>query len=160
MLCCLTAAACGYRFAGGGDLPAGVSRISVTVLVNRTGETGFENVLTNDLIFEFTRSGKATITDRETADAVLSGTIQSMRDNTISRAAEQTALERRVTITVDLKLVDTSGEILWAGKGLSANETYDVGSGKLATEENKQNALRILSNRLAEKVFSSMTDDF
>jgi len=160
LLCCLSVGACGYRFTGGGDLPEGVRKISVTILENRTGETGFENVLTNDLIFEFTRSGKASVTDREAADAVLSGVIQSMRDNTVSRETEQTAIERRVTISVDLRLVDTGGEILWAVKGLSANETYDVESDKLATEQNKRIALVKLSNRFAEKVFSSMTDDF
>jgi len=83
-----------------------------------------------------------------------------MRDNTVSRETEQTAIERRVTISVDLRLVDTGGEILWAVKGLSANETYDVESDKLATEQNKRIALVKLSNRFAEKVFSSMTDDF
>jgi outer membrane lipopolysaccharide assembly protein LptE/RlpB len=160
IFCCLAVAACGYRFTGGGDLPEGIRQISVTVLENRTGETGLENVLTNDLIYEFTRSGKATVTDREGADAVLSGVIQSVREDTVSRKGEQTALERRVTISVDLRLVDPGGEVLWAVKGLSANETYDVESDKLATEDNKQAALDTLSTRFAEKAFSSMTDDF
>jgi len=159
-LCCLSVGACGYRFTGGGDLPEGIRKISVTVLENRTGETGFENVMTNDLIYEFTRSRKASVTDREVADAVLSGVIQSMRDDTVSRKTEQTALERRVTISVNLRLVDTDGKVLWAVKGLSANETYDVESDKLATEQNKRIALAKLSKRFAEKVFSSMTDDF
>jgi outer membrane lipopolysaccharide assembly protein LptE/RlpB len=160
LLCCLSVGACGYRFSGGGDLPNGIRKISVIVLENRTGETGFENVVTNDLIYEFTRSGKASITDKNVADAVLSGVIQSMREDTVSRQTEQTSLERRVTISVDLRLVDADGEVLWAVKGLSANETYDVESDKLATELRKEIALAKLSKRFAEKVYSSMTDDF
>ena len=160
VLCWTTVAACGYRFTGGGDLPEGIRKISVTILENRTQETGLENVVTNDLIYEFTRSGKAEVTDREQADAILSGVIRSMRTATVTHRGEQTALERRVTISVDLKLTDQAGEALWAVKGLSANETYVVESDKLDTEENKREAIAELSKRLAEKVFNRMTGDF
>jgi len=160
VLCWTTVAACGYRFTGGGDLPEGIRKISVTILENRTQETGLENVVTNDLIYEFTRSGKAKVTDREQADAILSGVIRSMRTATVTHRGEQTALERRVTISVDLKLTDQAGQVLWAVKGLSANETYVVESDKLDTEENKREAIAALSKRMAEKVFNRMTGDF
>ena len=49
---------CGYHFAGSGSFPAGVSRIFITLLENRSAETGAESIFTSDLIFEFTRNRK------------------------------------------------------------------------------------------------------
>jgi len=152
--------ACGYRFTGGGELPENVRKISVSVFENKTQETGLESVITNDLIYEFTRSGKASVTSRERAEAILTGVIKSMHITTASHKGEDTALERRVTIVVDLNLVGHDNRILWVRKNLSANETYLVESDKLATENNKSEAIREMSQRLAETVFNSMTDDF
>ena len=57
--------ACGYRFAGGGSLPSGITSISVEMFENRTGETGVENIITNDLIYEFTRHEQVVVTGSE-----------------------------------------------------------------------------------------------
>ena len=68
--------------------------------------------------------------------------------------------ERRVTVTVDLKLTNPEGRLIWSAIGVSANEAYDVMSDKLATEQNRRNAISVLSKRLAERVYSRLTDDF
>ena len=51
--------ACGYRFAGSGNLPEGIQTIAIDIFKNRTTETGLENTITNDLIYEFTRKGRS-----------------------------------------------------------------------------------------------------
>ena len=150
--------ACGYRFAGGGSLPSGIKSVCVTMLANRTSETGVENTFTNDLIYEFTRNGKIASIDK--ADALLSGVIRSMSIETISHRGAHTSSERRVTFTLDLKLTDNEGRIIWSAKGVSGNEAYDVESDKLSTEQNRSKAISTLSTRLAEKVYNSLTEDF
>ena len=121
--------ACGYRFAGGGDLPASVKRVSIAVLENKTAESGIENIITNDIIYEFTRNGKvaAKIDD---ADAYLTGTIESANDEAISRKSAQTSLERRITVVLSLKLKDKSGKIIWTGKGIAADQAFAVTADK------------------------------
>ena len=150
--------ACGYRFAGGGTLPSGIKSVCVTILENRTSEIGVENTFTNDLIYEFTRNGRIASIDK--ADALLSGVVKSMSIETISRSGAHTSIERRVTITLDLKLTDNDGRIIWSAKGISGNEAYVVASDKLSTEQNRRNAISTLSERLAEKVYNSLTEDF
>ena len=150
--------ACGYRFAGGGTLPSGIKSVCVTILENRTSEIGVENTFTSDLIYEFTRNGKIASIDK--ADALLSGVIRSMSIETISRSGAHTSLERRVKFTLDLKLTDKDGRIIWSAKGVSGNEAYDVESDKLKTEQNRRSAISTLSTRLAEKVYNSLTEDF
>ncbi len=160
VLCLLSLffSACGYRFTGGGSLPAGVKSIYIAMLENRTSETGAENIFTNDLIYEFTKNSEVASKDR--ADAYLSGTIKSMSIETISHRGTHTSLERRVKIALDLKLTDTDGKVIWVAKDISENEEYDIMSDKLATEQNRRDAISALSKRLAETVYNRLTEDF
>lgn len=151
--------ACGYRFAGGGDLPASVKKISVSVFENRTAESGIENVITNDIIYEFTRNGKA-VENKEGADAYFTGIIESVSDEAISHRGSQTSLERRVRVVLSLKLTDRGGKIIWTAKEVSSDQAFTVLSNKSATENEKRNAIAVLSKRLAEKTYNMLTENF
>ncbi len=156
----LIIASCAYKFTGGGDLPGGAKSVYVKTLENRTSETGIENFLTDDIIYEFTRSGKAIITDEENSEAVLSGIVSSLTIGTVSRHNSDTSSQRRVRLAVDLKLAGNDGMIMWAMKGISEDEAYDVLPDKPTTENNKREAIKILSKKLAEKVYNRLTDNF
>ncbi len=152
--------ACGYRFAGSGSLPSGITSISVKMFKNRSAETGVENIITNDLIYEFIRHGQAVLTEQDKADAVLAGVIVSISSRTISHKGEYTSNERRVEFKVDLQLTDKSGGVIWSAKNVSDNEAYKVSSTKQVTERNKKVAIKKLSKRLAENIYNSLTADF
>ncbi len=152
--------ACGYRFAGGGELPHGVRTVAVDIFQNRTAETGVEGIVSNDIIVEFTRNGHTFTTQKERADAFLSGKIESIRTRSIARKSVHRAQERRVTVVVSLKLSDAGGKVLWQSGNISENEAYEVFDDKAATELNKRNAISVLSKRLSEKIYYQMTDVF
>ncbi len=153
---------CGYHFAGGGHLPAGVTRVYVTILENRTSETGVESTFTNDLIYEFTRSRKESLApDRASADGILTGTVVSLAVENISRATVSTAVERRVTGTMQLRLESPDGRILWNSGAIVEREAYRVVvDDKTATDQNKSDAVAVLSRKMAESAFTRLTDDF
>ncbi len=152
---------CGYHFTGGGDFPGGVKSVFIDFFKNKTSETGIENIITNDLIYEVTRMKKVSLVSENNADAILSGIVTSMSINTIAHQGTQSSLERRVAITVDLQLKDRDGKGLWSRKAISENEEYDVvASDKHATEKNRREAIKNLSKRLAEKIYTSITDRF
>ncbi len=159
-LFCIITASCGYRFAGSGDLPSGIDSVCIKILENKTGETGVENILTNDIIYEFTRNKRKVLTHSNKADAVLAGKIKSINIETISHKGEYTTLERRVRINLNLELTGRDKNILWTGKGISDSETYYVADDKMTTENNKRKAIEVLSKRLAEKTYNSLTDNF
>lgn len=155
----LLIAGCGYHFSGGGSLPGNVSRVFVAMLENRTIETGVESLLTNDLIYEFTRSGTFSADERK-ADARLSGVVVSISRATVSRAGIHTSQERRVTLTMALRLTDSAGRVVWSAKQLRDNEEYLVVPDKQTTEQNRRAAIEGLSKRLAEKVYHQLTNNF
>ena len=153
---------CGYHFAGSGSFPAGVSRIFITLLENRSAETGAESLFTNDLIFEFTRSRKENLAqERSTADGILSGTIVSLSVENISRSTVSTAVERRVTGILNLRLESPEGRLLWSSGNIVESQAYAVVDGnKTATDQNKSEAIAAVSIKIAESAFNRLTDDF
>jgi len=153
---------CGYRFAGSGAYPGGVETIFVEVMENRSSKTGVERIVTNQIIFEFTRQREGSLSNApETADAVLKGVIVAIRTQTISRVGQEVANERQAVMTLDMKLVKMGGEVIWAVKGLIDREAYDVSEGsKIETDQNEALAIARMSERLSERVYSRLTDDF
>ncbi len=156
----LLGAGCGYRFAGSGSFPAGVKKIHIALFGNRTTETGIEKDFTDDLTDEFIRRNEAALaTDPEEADAVLTGVIGAMTVETISRTDASTSDERRVTLTVSMTLTGAKGRILWTSV-ISENEAYSVASDRFTTDQNRREAIKLLSTRLAEKAYNRLTVDF
>jgi len=158
----LALAACGYHFKGAGlSVPEGVDTIAVTLLENRTSESGIETVFTSDLVYEFTRSKVLRVVDKNTADAVLGGIIKSIGVQTISHAADYSSDERRVTITLNLSLMSRDGGVLWSDTALSDQEEYKVfPDDKFSTDRNRREAIETISERVAEKVHHRILQGF
>jgi outer membrane lipopolysaccharide assembly protein LptE/RlpB len=150
---------CGYRFSGGGSLPKDVKQVFVAMLENRTEETGIESILTNDLIYEFSRSGTFA-SGKNQADAHLTGVIDSITKGTISRIGINTSQERRVSLLISFRLTGKDGALLWSARGMSENETYIVETDRETTDRNRRVAIESLSKRMAEKVYQRLTDNF
>ena len=161
LLCCGVLTACGYQFAGRGGLPGGIETLAVTVLKNRSSETGVEILVTNALINELNRRRQGSVVSVDKADAVLTGVIDSIQWGTAARSGINTAAERRVSATLSLTLTDSNGNILWTRAGLTAAEAYVVSANnKTTTESNRRRAIGVLSEQMAEYVYRRLTDNF
>jgi outer membrane lipopolysaccharide assembly protein LptE/RlpB len=153
--------ACGYHFAEKGGFPGDTERLFVKVLENKTQETGVENILTAALLDELTlRKTDELASGIDDADVVLSGVVNLVTISTISVSKPDVADERRVTVSVDLKLTKKDSRIVWAAKDLSDFEEYLVDTDTERTDANRRNAIRVLSKRIAERVVNRFSDDF
>ena len=153
--------ACAYRFAGSGELPDNIEKIFIEVFKNSTSKAGIERVVTNQLVFEFTRQReKILANDATNADATLKGVIKKIRTKTISRVGTEVANQREVIMTIDLRLINQNGDVIWTAKGLSDRQAYDVSDSKLENDRNESLAIAILSERISERIFSRLTDNF
>ncbi len=154
------AGGCGYRFSGSGEMPEGIRRIAIEIFDNRTGETGIESIITNDVINEFTRNPVAEVTGKEDAEAVLTGVIRTARIRSISHRSVYATAEREITIVVDVSLTTPAGKIVWSASGIDASADYAVSDEKIITSQNKKSAVADLSGKLAQRIFYAMTDRF
>lgn len=155
--------ACGYRFGGQGEFPKGVQHIFIEVFENRTSKTGIERIVTNQVIFEFTRQREKSLVGSATkADAILKGVVTTIRTQTIARVGTEVASQREVVMTVDLMLVNQNrDQILWTAKGIADRQPYDVvQDSQIATNQNESNAITVLSERMSERIFNRLTNDF
>ena len=158
MIAAVLVASCGYKFSGGGSFPRDIKSICISVFENRSTETGIENTITNDLIQEVNRMGDIALTDKKRADAVLSGVV-FVGNEIISRRGN-TPIEKRITVTVDLKLDSSEDGVIWSSQGVSEQEAYDVTGSDQDTKQNKNEATSILSKRLSEVIYRRLSDDF
>ena len=152
---------CGYRFGEQGGFPGDTERLFVNVLENRTQETGVENIVTAALLSELTlRKTNNLARGLDNADVVLSGVVEEVAIRTIATRTRDTAGERRVTVTIALKLTKQDGNVVWSTQSLSDNEGYSVVADNERTDQNRRDAIRVLSRRMAEKVVNRLSDDF
>jgi outer membrane lipopolysaccharide assembly protein LptE/RlpB len=152
---------CGYHFAEEGGFPGDTERLFVKVLENKTQETDVESILTAALLNELTlRKTSELARGIDDADVVLSGAVDLVTIVTISSSKPDVASERRVTVSIDLKLTKKDGSVVWAAKNLSDFEAYLVDSNQQKTDANRRNAIGVLSKRIAERVVNRFSDDF
>jgi outer membrane lipopolysaccharide assembly protein LptE/RlpB len=153
--------ACGYRFEEQGGFPGDTERLFVKVLENKTQETGVESIVTEALLNELTlRKTNQLASGIDDADVVLSGVVNLVTINTVSVSKPDVADERRVNVTVDLILTQKDDSIVWAANGLSDFEEYFVDTDTEQTDANRRDAIRVLSQRIAERAVNRFSDDF
>jgi len=83
-----------------------------------------------------------------------------MTIGSVSHRDSHTSIERRVTVYVDLKMMDSQGDVIWSANDISDNEAYRVMPEKSATEQNRRIAISEISKRVAEKAYYQLTDRF
>jgi hypothetical protein len=153
---------CAYHFAGtGGQAPGDIQSIAVNVLGNQTAEIGLESIFTNAILNEFVRWKRLPVKPLNEAEAVLSGSVASIRTQTASHLTRTRTLETRVTVTLSLTLtrVDTD-EVLWQNKKLSYYDEYVEAGNALDTNTLRREAFRRIAEFLAEKIHQDLFEGF
>ena len=153
--------ACGYRLAEQRGFPGETERLFVNVLENETQETGVENVITEALINELTLRKTHHLANGLTdADVIMSGVVRHVDIRTVSTRKSTVADERRVIVSIELKLTRSDGRMTWAAREITDFEEYFVDFNPELTDANRRQAIRILSKRMAERVVNRFSDDF
>lgn len=161
LLLVLGGAGCGYRFQSAGAIPAGLEPIYIEVFENRTSQAGLETTVTNAVVAEFSRrSPFALSAGGAGAGAVMKGVIRSVELKTIASRGRDVAGQRRVTLSLEVRLVRADGKAAWAVKNLVDNEAFGVSNDKFANEDLQRAALATVAARLAERIYNRLTDDF
>jgi outer membrane lipopolysaccharide assembly protein LptE/RlpB len=161
LLALLLGASCGYRFQSAGKIPEGLEPIFIDVFENRTSESGLEATVTNAVVIEFTRRNRSALAaNAAAASVVMKGVIRSVDLQAISTRGRDVTGERRVSLNVDVQLVTPGGKVAWSVKNLTDNEGFPVSNDKFANDERQRAALFLVASRIAERIYSRLTDEF
>lgn len=157
----LLVGSCGYRFQSAGNIPDGVAPVFVEMFENRTNQAGLEVTVTNAVMLEFTRRNPSAIAGAAAdAGTVMKGVIRSVELETISSRGRDVAGERRVTLKLEVRLVQPDGKVARAIRNLEDHEGFPVTEEKFLNDERQRAALGIVASRLAERIYNRLTDEF
>ena len=91
------------------------------------------------------------------ADYIIEGNLQRVRLDVVSRGEENYALEYRMTIFVDIRVVEVvRGRLLWKEDGLTDSASYYSGPDFQYTQSNYRVAFEEISRRLARRISQSI----
>ena len=155
---------CGYRFSQGGEhIDPDIRRVYVDAFTNDTSEAYVENYVRNGFIEQFRRSNRFKITDgKETADAVLTGSVKNIRATPLASDRFDKATVNRVWMIIGIQFQDRqSGKVVYVNPNVAGEQAYSVDSTDTnRTSINKSAALQKLSFDLAEKGYGLLLSGF
>ncbi|MFZ5468209.1 MAG: LPS assembly lipoprotein LptE [Myxococcota bacterium] len=143
-------AGCGYRF-GGGVLPGGGREVFAPVFVNHTSEPGLETLFTEAFRQQLGRAG---IDGGEGSSTRVEGEVMATFGAPTILTTDGRLASYRVHATVRLRLVKAQDVL--AQTEVSGSEDYLPGADVLASESNRQAALRRLAESLMRDGYENL----
>ncbi len=108
-----------------------INSIYIPIFENETFRKSLEFDLTNAVKNEIMSNTKLRIAKKDNADTILTGKIQKVAESMLSSNVEDNIVEGRVTIYVDIKLVDRrTGRTLIEEKNVKQSAEYIVKRGE------------------------------
>ena len=96
---------------------------------------------------------------RSQADYLVEGTVRGIREQVFSHGTDEFALEHRMTITVDIRVVEImQGRLLWKEDGLTESASYFAGPDFQYTESNRRMAFEEVCRRLARRIADTLRE--
>jgi len=154
---------CGYHTPGADTAWVGQEgeTLHVALFANRTAEPYLDNYVTEMVIRQLSRSRRLELTeDRQAADLVLEGVVTRFENSASSFGSDDRIEDYRVTMDVQVRLVDNaSTKVVWQDK-LSRSEHYLATIDKNQQLEEQAHGARIAAARLAEDLHARLYDAF
>jgi outer membrane lipopolysaccharide assembly protein LptE/RlpB len=159
----LTAAGCGYRVAGRANtLPPAVKTIAVPAFENRTTTYRIEQRLTSAVVHELLVDTRyRAVSNAADGDAVLHGAVKSIGgavvvfDQSTGRAT--TIL---VTVTMEARLEDRSGKVLYRNDNFVFREPYEISTDVPSFFEESGPAMDRVSRDFARRLVAEMRESY
>lgn len=156
---------CGYRPVDPGRVfGPDVRRVGIELFENKSSEPGFERMLGDAFVEEFTRRGVLEPVyggDARVADLVLKGVVRELEVTPSAFSSVSLTLEDRLDVTLDVLVVRAATqEEVWRHTGLRLRENFLTSPDAQVYESNKEQALRRLSSKFAGRIHDELFQKF
>ncbi|MGA7104643.1 MAG: LPS assembly lipoprotein LptE [Candidatus Deferrimicrobiaceae bacterium] len=153
--------ACGYRLQGkaGSRFSDPGIRVDLRPFANESFVPDGGAYLTARLRDEMRGKGFRGRFERSQADYIVEGTVREIREEVFSYGEDKFALEHRMTIFVDIRVVEiTQGRLLWKEDGLTDAASYFAGPDFQYTESNRRMAFEEVCRRVARRIGETLRE--
>ena len=144
------------------SLPDGSKKIYVEPFKNSTTTALVENYFTDAIKQEFYSKKDIKLVSKDQADVIMKGVLQSIKlDGTAFNKTiyNLEAKEYLITMTVEVKLLDKSGQVIW-NKLFSEQEIFNVFENIMKDESEHRKAADRISKNMMKKVYDSIFEGF
>ncbi|MDY6862406.1 MAG: LptE family protein [Thermodesulfobacteriota bacterium] len=150
-----------YRFTVGKSNTYGIKTVAIPYFKNKTYEAGLEYIFTNSLVSVFNKNQQVAVYNKDSADAIIEGTIEYVDLTAISFTREDKALEyrSRIRLSIILRKRET-GEILWRNEDIDVQEDFNVEGGAQYTDIHKRESFLRIAKKASEDIYDSIMSDF
>ena len=105
---------CGYYSFSGSALPSHIRTIAVPMFGNKTSEFGVREDITDALIEQFTQDNTLKVVDQRSADSMIRGEIENIREQAGAYNQNEQVSEIKVYVTVSAAFEDLKKkEVIW-----------------------------------------------
>jgi hypothetical protein len=160
----LLCASCGYRFAATDNvLPKTVHTVAIPAFSNLSTRYKLTDQLPEAISREFiTRTRYRVVSNPDTADAVLHGTVINYSFNpTIFDQATGRAAFAEIHVTLAVTLTErATGKVLFNRPSFDVRETYQISPDPVQYFEESEPALRRAGQQVARSVVSAVLENF
>lgn len=147
--------ACGYRPGGepGSRFFSSDLRVDLRPFANASLVPDGGVHLAGQVREELRREGFRGRFDPGNADFLVEGRIRDVREDVVSHGSDRFALEQRLTLSVDIRVVElVGGRLLWKEAGMTESASYFTGADFQYTESNRRAAFEEASRRMARRI--------
>lgn len=153
------AGSCGYRLHGdpGSRYTAPGVGVDLRPFANASTVPDAGAFLAARLREEMRRGGFRGSFDARGAEFLIEGEVRDVGEAVFSHGGERFALEHRLTLVVDIRVVEMArGRVLWKEEGLAESASYFAGSDFQYTEANRRAAFEEVCRRMARRIGQSL----
>lgn len=146
---------CGYHHPASHPVGSGTISIHAGTWENRTNEIALEGLLLQKTADWLQQSGTFRLeSDPARADFLLSGTIEAVNNPATAFNSGDRATTLKAWAKVTYRLVDrTTGIILWEINDTVRDRNYQAGDDAVRNRSNKEEALAVIAEELAEQIY-------
>ena len=157
----ILAQSCGYSLVGKGTaLPPGVISASIPLFGNRAGEPNLESTLTNAVKDAFLRDGRLSIKSEKSADAKISGVVDTYSLRSLSYDSQNRVTSYQATISAHIVVTLKSSGAVYMRQRVETNWRYEVDPSVAVAESSRQEATSQATKKMAEQIVSLVIDAF
>jgi hypothetical protein len=142
---------CGYHLQSGGEerFSDPSLRMDLPPFVNDSPQADAGAYIAARLREELRRGGFRGSFDRTGADYLVEGRVREMPVDVFSHSADGFALECRLTVVVDIRVINVrGGQVLWKAAGLRDTTSFYAGQDAQYSEANRRAAFEEIARRL------------
>jgi hypothetical protein len=156
----LAGSGCGYKIVRYRDALGDARRVAILGLENNSFEPGLDSLVSDAISREFLRRGALeVVSDPETADLIVSGSVNRLQTRSQSFSSIEFVLEFRVDMSLDLEVQRRDGSTIPIGRGvLNETEIYQASADVEVTRTNRKEALRRLAGVLAGRFHDALSE--